>query len=266
MNMKEMDTPSILQVHHLTVNYGKTPVLWDVSLSVPSGKIVGIIGPNGAGKSTFIKTALGLLQPISGKVEFFGKPLSEVRQRVAYVPQRESVDWDFPVTVQDLVLMGRYGRLGLFRWPRSADRAAAMRVLDQVGMASYADRQISQLSGGQQQRAFIARALLQEADIYFMDEPFAGIDQATEKVIMSLLHLLKEKGKTVFVVHHDLNSIESYFDWAIILNMRLVAYGDVKEVFTKENIDVAYGKNAALFDEALKLSQNKNSGWFTASP
>lgn len=249
-----------LEVNQLTVNYDKTPVLWDISLQIPAGKLVGIVGPNGAGKSTFIKASLGLVQPISGKIDFFGQPLKEVRQRVAYVPQRESVDWDFPITVRDLVLMGRYGRLGLFRWPREADLAAVYHYLDLVGMSGYADRQISQLSGGQQQRVFIARALLQDADIYFMDEPFAGIDLTTESVIMGLLRQLKSKGKTVFVVHHDLNTVESYFDWVIMLNMRLVSYGDVSKVFTAETLNTTYGKSYALLEEALKLSQQKITG------
>jgi len=254
------DDSCALQVHHLTVNYDKTPVLWDVSLEISNGKIVGIIGPNGAGKSTFIKTALGLLQPISGKIEFFGMPLSACRQRVAYVPQRESVDWDFPIIVRDLVLMGRYGSLGLFQRPRQADRALADHYLDLVGMTAYADRQISQLSGGQQQRAFIARALVQEADVYFMDEPFANVDMATETAIMNILHQLKAKGKTVFVVHHDLNTVESYFDWIIMLNMRLIACGDVAEVFNSDTLNMTYGKSHALFDEVLKLSQSKTAG------
>lgn len=252
--------PHALEVNQLTVNYDKTPVLWDISLQIPSGKLVGIIGPNGAGKSTFIKAALGLVRPISGKIDFFGKPLKDVRQYVAYVPQRESVDWDFPITVRDLVLMGRYGRLGLFRWPRDADLAAVQHYLESVGMSEYADRQISQLSGGQQQRVFIARALSQDADIYFMDEPFAGIDLATESVIMDLLRQLKAKGKTVFVVHHDLNTIESYFDWVIMLNMRLVSCGDVSKAFNADTLNTTYGKSYALLDEALKLSQQKTTG------
>lgn len=248
------------EVSQLTVNYDKTPVLWDISLAVPEKKIVGIIGPNGAGKSTLIKAALGLVEPISGSVTFFGKALSEVRQRVAYVPQRESVDWDFPITVRNLVLMGCYGRLGVFKNPRKADYAAADHYLQMVGMLEYADRQISQLSGGQQQRAFIARALLQQADIYFLDEPFAGIDLASERVIMKILHALKEEGKTVFVVHHDLNTAEEYFDWAIVLNMRLIACGPVEQVLTPEVLNLAYGKSYALLDEAMKLSEQKTAG------
>lgn len=249
-----------IQAHQLTVNYDKTPVLWDISLTVPKGKIVGIIGPNGAGKSTFIKTALGLVKPISGKIEFFGKSLSDARRLIAYVPQRESVDWDFPITVRDLVMMGRYGLLGLCKRPRKADHAAVDHYLDLMGMTIYADRQISQLSGGQQQRAFIARALVQEADIYFMDEPFSGIDIATEAVIMETLHQLKAKGKTVFIVHHDLNTVESYFDWIIMLNMRLIACGSVVEAFNADTLNMTYGKSYALFDEALKLSQTKTTG------
>lgn len=249
-----------VQAYQLTVNYDKTPVLWDISLAIPPGVLVGIIGPNGAGKSTFIKTALGLIKPMAGKIEFFGKPLKQMRQKVAYVPQRESVDWDFPITVRDLVLMGRYGRLGLFHWPRAADKAAAHHYLEMVGMSNYADRQISQLSGGQQQRVFIARALLQEADIYFMDEPFSGIDMATEGVIIEILRKLRLKGKTVFVVHHDLAVVERYFDWVMMLNMRLIACGEVNKVFNANNLNSTYGKSHVLLDEAVKLSQQKQAG------
>ncbi len=249
-----------LSSHQLTVNYDKTPVLWDISLDIPKGKLVGIIGPNGAGKSTFLKTALGLITPISGKVEFFGKDLAKVRQRIAYVPQRESVDWEFPITVLDLVLMGRYGRLGLFRRPRQADYKAAQHYLEQVGMAPFASRQINQLSGGQQQRVFLARALLQEADLYLMDEPFAGIDHTTEKVLVDLLRKLQDQGKTLVVVHHDLNTVESTFDWVVMLNMRLVGSGPTEEVYNRENLSMAYGKSHVLFGEALKLSQDKSSG------
>ncbi|MFI0434388.1 MAG: metal ABC transporter ATP-binding protein [Parachlamydiaceae bacterium] len=260
MQPEKIEHPPILTIQHLSVNYDKTPVLWDISLSIPSGLLVGIVGPNGAGKSTLIKAALGLVKPISGKVDFFGKPLKSVRQRVAYVPQRESVDWEFPVTVRDLVVMGRYGRLGLFHRPRAADWAAADHYLEVVGMAGYAHRQISQLSGGQQQRVFLARSLLQEADVYFMDEPFTGVDLGTEMVIVELLQQLRAKGKTVFVVHHDLNSVESYFDWVVLLNMRLIGYGPISDFFTPHYLHAAYGKSYALFDEALKLSQEKQTG------
>lgn len=249
-----------IQAHHLSVNYGNVSALWDISLQVPKGVVAGIIGPNGAGKTTLIKSALDLVQPIAGKVEFFGQPLQKVRKRIAYVPQKESVDWDFPITVRDLVLMGRYGHLGLFRWPRQADYAAVHDYLEMVGMENFAHRQISQLSGGQQQRVFLARALIQEADIYLMDEPFVGIDLGTRKLIMDILHKLRDQGKTVCVVHHELDSVDNYFDWVIMLNIRLVASGFTREVFTHENLNTCYGKSYALFDEALKISKHKHQG------
>jgi manganese/zinc/iron transport system ATP- binding protein len=249
-----------LETYQVSVNYDRTPVLWDISLAIPTGLLVGIIGPNGAGKSTLIKTALGLVKPIAGKIEFFGQNLKKVRLQIAYVPQRESVDWDFPVTVRDVVLMGRYGRLGLFRRPREADWIAADHYLRLVGMGEYAQRQINQLSGGQQQRVFLARALLQEADVYFMDEPLKGIDLATEIVIIQLLRQLRDQGKTIFIVHHDLNTVENYFDWVILLNMHLIAYGKTEETFTPQNLQSTYGKSYGLFDEALKLSQQRQMG------
>lgn len=250
---------SALQISHLTVNYEKTPVLWDVTANIPSG-LIGIIGPNGAGKSTLLKAALGLIKPLSGKVTFFGKPLKDVRQKVGYVPQRESVDWDFPINVRNLVLMGRYGHLGLFQRPKKKDIDAAHYYLDQVGMLPFADRQISQLSGGQQQRVFLARALAQEADLYFMDEPFSAIDLATESLMMNILRNLRAEGKTILIVHHDLNTVENYFDYLIILNMRLIASGSVTETFNAQNLMMAYGKSYALFDEALRLAQDKTAG------
>ncbi len=254
------DEKKALRTSQLSVNYGKTPVLWDVTLSIPEGKLVGIVGPNGAGKSTFIKTVLGLIKPIAGKVDFFGKPLPEIRQKIAYVPQRETVDWDFPITAHDLVLMGRYGKIGILRRPRKADHAAADDYLDLVGMAAYRDRQISQLSGGQQQRIYFARALMQEPEVYFLDEPFAGIDISSETVLMDILRRLRTSGKTIFVVHHDLTTVESYFDWIILLNMRLIGYGEVSHVFNPEMLNAAYGKSYALFDEVLKLSRQKTTG------
>lgn len=249
-----------LKTHQLTVNYGSTPALWDISLNVPAGRLAGIIGPNGAGKTTLIKTALGLLQPLSGSVQFFDHPLAQVRDRIAYVPQRESVDWDFPITVNELVLMGRYGMLGMFRWPRQADYAAVQEYLEMVGMENYGHRQISQLSGGQQQRVFLARALLQEADLYLMDEPFAGIDLATRKTIMDLLQKLRDQGKTIFVVHHELDNVESFFDWVIMLNVRLVASGPTEKAFNIHTLQETYGKSVSLFDQVLKLEREKSSG------
>lgn len=248
------------QVDLLTVSFAKTPVLWDISLSIPPGHLVGIIGPNGAGKSTLIKSALGLIRPIAGTISFFGKPLQEVRQKIAYIPQRETVDWDFPITVLELVLMGRYGKLGLFKRPGKKDYEAARKFIELVGLTPFQDRQISQLSGGQQQRAFLARALIQEADIYFLDEPFIGIDAATEWMMVHLLKKLVSEGKTVFVVHHNLNAVEYFFSWVILLNLRLIASGKVVDVFTPANLKQAYGKNWALLDEASKLAAMKQKG------
>lgn len=230
-----------LEVHDLTVSYNKKPVLWGIDLTLPKGVIAGIVGPNGAGKSTFIKTIMGLIPAASGYVKIFDRDLNEVRKRVSYVPQRESVDWDFPASVLEVVMMGRYGNLGLFKRPRKADKDAAMDSLEKVGMESFANRQIAQLSGGQQQRVFLARALTQNADIYFMDEPFAGVDAATEAAIIELIRKMSQEGKTIIIVHHDLQSVMDYFNWIILLNMRLVASGPVKEVFTPELLQKTYG-------------------------
>ncbi|MCB1112556.1 MAG: ABC transporter ATP-binding protein [Chlamydiales bacterium] len=256
--MKNID--DAIEVAQLTVNYDKTPILWDLQFAIPKGALVGVIGPNGAGKSTLIKTALGIVKPLSGKVSFFGASIDTQRQHIAYVPQRETVDWDFPITVRQLVMMGRYGKMGIFRWPRKADYASVDHYLEKVGLSAFADRQISQLSGGQQQRAFIARALVQEAEIYLMDEPFAGVDLATEKAMMDLFRGLIAEGKTILIVHHNLNTVVDYFDWVVLLNMRLVACGPRDEVFTPENLNIAYGKSHALFDEAVRLSQKKSTG------
>lgn len=250
-----------LTVEQLSVNYEKTPVLWDLSFTIPQGKLVAIVGPNGAGKSTFLKTTLGLIKPLSGQITFFDEPLENVRNRVAYVPQRESVDWDFPITVFDLVLMGRYGRCGLFKRPSKADRKQVQETLEKVSLDSFSHRQISQLSGGQQQRAFLARALVQEADIYLMDEPFTGIDITSTKTIIAILQALRDAGKTLLVVHHDLTSIEQIFDWVLLLNISLVGCGSVAGVFTPELIQKTYGKETLLFDEAAKLSQEKSRGF-----
>ncbi len=249
-----------LEVSDLSVSYGKTSALWDVDFAIPEGKLVGIVGPNGGGKSTLIKTAMGLIQPLSGSVRFFGHSYKRVCKRVGYVPQRETVDWDFPITVLELVLMGLYGQMGPFRRVGKVHREKAMHYLDMVGMAPFHDRQISQLSGGQQQRAFIARALIQEADLYFMDEPFAGVDVATEEVITERLGELRDQGKTLFVVQHDLHSVETNFDWVVLINMRLVGYGPIEEVFTAENLELTYGQHSLLFTEATKLAQDKTSG------
>src|SRR5687767_1659653 len=228
---KEISLVPSLEVHDVTVAFDRKPVLWNIDLTLPQGKLVGIIGPNGAGKSTLIKAVMGILPLSSGYVKLFDQEIDEVRNRISYVPQRESVDWDFPASVLDVVLMGRYGKLGLFRRPRRADRDVAFDCLKKVGMEAFANRQISQLSGGQQQRTFLARALAQQADVYFMDEPFAGVDAATETAIINLLRTMTEAKKTVIVVHHDLQSVPQYFDWIVMLNTRLVAYGPTAKTF-----------------------------------
>ncbi|HEY2811503.1 MAG TPA: metal ABC transporter ATP-binding protein [Rhabdochlamydiaceae bacterium] len=249
-----------LEVEGLNVNFDRTSVLWDIHFAIPSGKLVGIIGPNGAGKSTLLKVLLGMIKPLAGKMHCFGESIKKTKKRIAYVPQRSSVDWDFPITAFDLVLMGRYGKLGYFMWPRKADREAARKALDLVGMGAFADRQISQLSGGQQQRLFLARALLQDADLYFMDEPFAGVDMATEKAIIALLDKLKSQGKTLLVVHHDLSTVDSYFDWVLMLNTCLVACGPVTDVFHPDAIMRTFGRSNALLEEVAKLTRSKTSG------
>ncbi len=251
-----------LVVEDLNVNYGKTTVLWDISFQIPTGVLVGIIGPNGAGKSTLLKTILRLTDPLSGRIELLGaSSFAKVRQKIAYVPQRGTVDWDFPITALEVVLMGRYGKLGLFGRPRIADYEAAQQALELVGMAGFANQQIGQLSGGQQQRLFIARAIVQNADLFLLDEPFAGVDLTTEKLMIELLKTQTKQGKTVFIVHHDLPTVEEYFDHCIMLNTRLVAAGPVKEVFTKENLSLAFGKQQTLFDEAATLSAKSLGGF-----
>ena len=235
-----------VDVTDLTVAYHEKPVLWDIDLQVPNGVLLAIVGPNGAGKTTLVRTILGLIRPAAGQVLIQGGSYTSRRHLIGYVPQRNSVDWDFPTRALDVVLMGRYGHLGWIRRPTRDDRSLAMDCLEKVGMAEFADRQISQLSGGQQQRVFLARALIQEAQIYFMDEPFAGVDAATEKAIIALLQELRTQGKTVIVVHHDLQTLAEYFDWVLLLNVRRIALGPVGEVLTQENLDRTYGGRAAF--------------------
>lgn len=243
-----MNAPA-LEFHDLTVSYDRKPVLFGVDAIIPQQSLCGIIGPNGAGKSTLIKAVMGLLPMQGGWTQVFGGPLEKCRQRVAYVPQRSSVDWDFPVNVQDVVLMGRYGRLGMLRRPGEKDRAIAAEALEKVQMSSYADRQISQLSGGQQQRVFLARALAQEADLYLMDEPFTGVDAATERAIVTLLQDIRARGGTIVAVHHDLTTAPSYFDHLLLLNMRLIAAGSTEEVFTQELLQKTYGGRLTVLSE-----------------
>ena len=249
MMIKQNNTTSLLSIRNLSVSYAQKPVLWNINMDLPLGKVIGIIGPNGAGKSTFIKAIMGLVPYDSGSIHIFGKQLSEVRKRISYVPQRNSVDWDFPASVFDVVLMGRYAHIGLFKRPRKIDKEIAMNALEQVEMQHLAQRQIGQLSGGQQQRIFLARALAQEADLYLMDEPFVGIDAATEKSIVTLLKELSNQGKSIIVVHHDLQTAVQYFDWAVLLNMRLVGSGPVEEVLKNDLLQATYGGRLTILSK-----------------
>ncbi|MGV3663573.1 MAG: metal ABC transporter ATP-binding protein [Prosthecobacter sp.] len=247
-----------LELHDLTVSYARKPVLYGVDVQVPQGALVGIIGPNGAGKSTMIRAIMGLLPTSSGWVKVFGEPFEKARQRVGYVPQREQVDWDFPVNVMDVVMMGRYGRLGWLKRPSKEDRRIAEESLDKVGMLPFRNRQIANLSGGQQQRVFLARALAQQSDLYLMDEPFAGVDATTERAIIALLRDLKEQGKTIIVVHHDLTTAREYFDHILLLNMRLVAFGKTEDTFTVDLLQKTYGgRLTILSDVARQVSQSE---------
>lgn len=247
-----------LEVHDMTVAYHRKPVLWDIDLLIPEGKLAAIVGPNGAGKSTLMKAVLGLVPRASGKVTIYGKPYEQQRSQVGYVPQRESVDWDFPVSALDVVMMGRYGQLGWFKRPGKADREAALTCLEKVGMADFAQRQINQLSGGQQQRIFLARALAQNARLYFMDEPFAGVDANTERAILMLLQELRNQKKTVIVIHHTLETVREYFDYVVLLNMRVVAAGPIAETFTPENLQKTYGGRLTLLEQAAEAVRRGN--------
>lgn len=232
-----------VQIDDLTVAYNYKPVLWDVDLQVPEGVMMAVVGPNGAGKSTLIKAVLGIIKPIAGSVSIYNRPYREQRKLVAYVPQKESVDWDFPTTVFDVVLMGTYGRLGWIKRPGTDEKKIAMECMEKVGMHSFQNRQISELSGGQQQRVFLARALAQDASIYFMDEPFQGVDATTEIAIINILKELRQAGKTVIVVHHDLQTVPEYFDWVTFLNVKKIDTGPVKDIFNDENLTKTYGIN-----------------------
>jgi manganese/zinc/iron transport system ATP- binding protein len=235
------DADSALAIRDLTVAYNEEPVLWDIDLTVPAGTLTGIVGPNGAGKTTLLQAILGIVTPAAGQVRVFGHSYEEARARVGYVPQRGSVDWDFPTDALDVVLMGLYGRLGWIRRPGAEEKDEAYAALEQVGMADYADRQISELSGGQQQRVFLARALVQKADLYFMDEPLQGVDATTERAIFDILRTLQQRDCTVVAVHHDLQTVPEYFDRVLLLNVRRIASGPVEEVFTEENLRRTYG-------------------------
>lgn len=243
MAEEQIQSPNELaiQVTDLTVAYRDKPVLWDIDLDVPTGVLMAIVGPNGAGKTTLMKTLLGLVKSAAGHVRILNQPYARVRHRVGYVPQRNSVDWDFPTTVLDVVMMGSYGSLGWIRRPGKKERNEAVAALERVGMDEYVHRQINQLSGGQQQRVFLARALLQSAEVYFMDEPFQGVDATTERAIIAILKELRDQGKTVIVVHHDLQTVPEFFDWVMLLNVRKIASGPVGDVFTDNNLRLTYG-------------------------
>ncbi|MPY95609.1 MAG: ATP-binding cassette domain-containing protein [Acidimicrobiia bacterium] len=255
-------TPAIV-VSGLTVAYRDTPVLRDIDLTLPAGSLIAVVGPNGAGKSTLVKAIVDVVPRAAGTVEVFGQPYRQHRRRVGYVPQRTSVDWDFPTTVLDVVTMGTYGRLGWLRRPGRHERELARACLEQLGMAGFAGRQISELSGGQQQRVFLARALAQDAELYLMDEPFAGVDAVTETAIVELLRALRHEGRTVLCVHHDLESAPDYFDWVVMLNGRLVAEGPMEPTFTVENLRETYG---GVVSAALRRADREASGRLVPGP
>lgn len=255
--MNNLAESPLVEIHDLTVSYYKKPILWGIDLALPPGKLVGVIGPNGAGKSTLLKAIMGLVPLDSGFVKLFNKPLHKVRNKVSYVPQRESVDWDFPASVLDVVVMGRYGQLRLFQRPGKADKEMAMQCLQQVGMEPFAQRQIAQLSVGQQQRVFLARALAQEAQLYLLDEPFAGLDAATEKAIIALLQSLTQEGKSVILVHHDLHTAPDYFDWAVLLNMRLIGAGPTQKILTPALLQETYAGKLTILSQVSDLLQKE---------
>jgi len=242
-----------IEIHDLTVSYQKKPVLWGIDCEIPEGEMTAIIGPNGAGKSTLIKSMLGLIPHASGYALFWGKSITETRSKISYMPQRESVDWDFPINVEQVVMMGRNQSIGLFKKPRAADHALVSQALRQVGLESFSKRQISELSGGQQQRVFLARALVQDADLYIMDEPFAGVDIGTEEMIMNVLHSMKSAGKTIVAIHHDLLSVSQHFDNALLLNLRKIAFGKTSEVLKDPILQETYGGKLSILSEVGQL-------------
>ena len=245
-----MKNNTAVSINDLTVAYDDKPVLWDIDLDIKKGTLMAIVGPNGAGKSTLIKAMLNLIKPITGCISFFGSSYKKERSKIAYVPQRGSVDWDFPTTALDVVEMGRYGKIGWIKRVGKSDRKIAVDAIKKVGMEGFEKRQISQLSGGQQQRIFLARALVQDAEIYFMDEPFQGVDAKTEKSIINILKKLRDEGKTVIVVHHDLQTVEEYFDYITFINVAVISSGKIKEIFNRENIEKTY-KNRSFTDFSL---------------
>jgi manganese/zinc/iron transport system ATP- binding protein len=248
---------SILDIHDMTVAYDRRPVLWNIDLVLRNPGLIAIVGPNGAGKSTMIKAVMGLVPMVSGSVTAWGQSVDSQRGRIGYVPQRGSVDWDFPISVFETVVMGTYGSLGWFRRPGSKERDLSMRCLERVGMQDFANRQIGQLSGGQQQRVFLARALAQESELYFMDEPMAGVDAATERIVFELLDSLSKEGRTIVVVHHDLRTVPEYFDEVVLLNVRIVTSGPVATTFTSANLQATYGGRLTILDTMAEAVQKQ---------
>jgi manganese/zinc/iron transport system ATP- binding protein len=257
-----MVQPLAVDVEGMHVSYGVNPVLWDIHLKIPQGQIVGIVGPNGAGKSTLLKALLSLVTPSSGTVQLLGADFSAVRHQVSYVPQRESVDWEFPIDVLSVVLMGCYAQLGLFRRPGQEQKERALQILEKLDLLPFAHRQISALSGGQKQRVFLARALMQNASLLLFDEPFSGIDMGSERKIMQVLYSLRDEGKTILIVHHDLTTAREYFDRLALINLRMVAEGPVEKILTKSYLQQAYGHHVSLFEEALQMSEYRQEGLF----
>jgi manganese/zinc/iron transport system ATP- binding protein len=241
--------PTVIAINNLTVTYNNKIALWNINAHIPQGALLGIVGPNGAGKSTLIKSVIDLVKPVAGTITIFGGSYAQHRHQIAYIPQRSTIDWTFPVTALDVVLMGRYRAIGWFRWPSKQDTSDALAALDQLGLAHCAHTHIGQLSGGQQQRIFLARALLQNADVYLMDEPFIGIDTITESTTVALLKQLCTAGKTVIVVHHDLETVKQYFDWILLLNIERIAYGQVNQVFTPEHLAATYGTHNGVVNQ-----------------
>jgi manganese/zinc/iron transport system ATP- binding protein len=258
MTKNSQHFPPSVEVHNLTISYNRRPVLWDIDFTLPTGQLIGVLGPNGSGKTTLLKSIMGLVPASSGYVKLFDQELEAVRPRISYVPQRESVDWDFPISVREVVLMGRYRKGMLLRRLSKEDERLADEALERVGMSAFAKRQIAQLSGGQQQRVFVARSLAQQADLYLMDEPFAGVDAASEEAILKLLSAMKEAGKTVLIVHHDLQTAQQFFDWMVLLNTRLVACGPTEQVFTAEHLKAAYGGQLTILSKVADMVKAKD--------
>ena len=248
---------TIIEAHNLTVLYGRKPALWNIDFELPDKQVIGIMGPNGSGKSTLLKAIMGVVEPTSGFTKVYDDELNNVRDKVSYVPQRQDIDWDFPANVWDIVAMGRYQKRGLFKKLTTEDKEIVTDSLEKVNMLGYAKRQISQLSGGQQQRVFLARAIAQQGDLFLMDEPFAGVDIATEEMIISLLKTMKDAGKTLVIVHHDLHTAESYFDHLVLLNTRLIASGPTSEVFTDKILTDTYGGRLTTISKISQELENK---------